>query len=339
MKYFFVSGAHKSGTSWLASMIRAHPEVEMPNNEMWLFGHPKSLGGKNLQTAIEKWLTIPTVAKQFREQQARHLSPKIARAVVSTILKTYRTPSTKALGDKSPLFSLRGSEEIRKAFPDSHLIVIYRDGRDAAVSHHFHNLRLRDFRKYENKIEGEAAYRHHILGADEAVPLLHRETIEEVSRNWAQSNMYAEAARTQFGERFMATSYEDLWADPVPFLTQVFSALGVRRDQKLIEDIVRSKSFTTVTKGRAPGVMDPQSFYRTGEPGDWRNYFDQKSAALFNELAGEWLLKLGYASSLDWWKEQGAAASGHYEQRQASDGTDVRAEAPPRDDHLVERCP
>jgi hypothetical protein len=58
-----------------------------------------------------------------------------------------------------------------------------------------------------------------------------------------------------------------------------------------------------VTKGRAPGSSDPKSFYRHGMPGDWRNYFDKESAALFNELAGEWLVRLGYARTLDWWAE------------------------------------
>jgi len=70
MKYFFVTGAHKSGTSWLASMLRSHPEIEMPNQEMWFFGHPKSLAGKQLYGAVEKWLTLPTVTKEFSQSTA-----------------------------------------------------------------------------------------------------------------------------------------------------------------------------------------------------------------------------------------------------------------------------
>jgi len=95
--------------------------------------------------------------------------------------------------------------------------VIYRDGRDVAVSHHFHNLRLRDFRKYADKTEAEAAFKHHIEGEKPAIPLLHRATLEEVCRNWAQSNVCAEAAKEEFGEQFFMTSYEELWTIPHRF--------------------------------------------------------------------------------------------------------------------------
>ena len=304
MKYFFVTGAHKSGTSWLASMLRAHPEIEMPNQEMWFFGHPKSLAGKQLYGAVEKWLTLPTVTKEFHNQQPNRLPAKVARAAITSILKTYRTPSTKALGDKSPLFSLRATREIRNIFPEALLIVIYRDGRDVAVSHHFHNLRLRDFRKYADETEAEAAFKHHIEGAQPAVPLLHRATLEEVCRNWAQANTCAQAAKDEFGERFLMTSYEELWADPTPFLVRIFTGLGLKDDSDLADKIAHSKSFSVMTKGRAPGSSDPKSFYRHGVPGDWRNYFDSESAALFNELAGEWLIRLGYAETPDWRTEK-----------------------------------
>jgi hypothetical protein len=281
-------------------MLRAHPEIEMPNQEMWFFGHPKSLAGKQLYGAVEKWLTLPTVTKEFHNQQPNRLPAKVARAAITSILKTYRTPSTKALGDKSPLFSLRATREIRNIFPEALLIVIYRDGRDVAVSHHFHNLRLHDFRKYADKTEAEAAFKHHIEGGKPAVPLLHRATLEEVCRNWAQANACADAAKDEFGERFFMTSYEELLADPVPFLLRIFSGLGLGADNDLAATIAHSKSFSTVTKGRAPGVKDPKSFYRSGTPGDWRHYFDADSAALFNQLTGDWLIRLGYAGTSDW---------------------------------------
>jgi LPS sulfotransferase NodH len=202
---------------------------------------------------------------------------------------------------------LKASKEIRQVFPKAHLIAIYRDGRDVAVSYHFHNLRLRDFRKYRNKVEAEAAYQHHIDGGKQVVPLLHRPTLNEACRDWVQCNTSVEIARQEFGERFLITSYEQLWADPVPFLTQVFSSLEVRCDRALVESIARSKTFSSVTKGRAPGVMDPRSFYRTGKPGDWRNYFTAQSAAWFNENCGDWLIRLGYSSTLDWWREIGSS--------------------------------
>jgi len=81
---------------------------------------------------------------------------------------------------------------------------------------------------------------------------------------------------------------------------RIFTGLGVKDDSDLAEKIAHSKSFSVMTKGRAPGSSDPKSFYRYGVPGDWRNYFDSESAALFNELAGEWLIRLGYAETSDW---------------------------------------
>jgi hypothetical protein len=303
MKFFFVSGAHKSGTSWFANMLRAHPEIGMPAEEMWFFGNPKSLAGNNVQVLVDKWLTLPTVAKEFPKHAATQLATRLKTEMVATILRKYKTPRTRALGDKTPLLTLRAAKEIKRCFPHAYIFAIHRDGRDVVVSHHFHNLRLRDFRKYSDVADGEAAYRRYIEGAQDAVPLLHRPTLEEVSRNWVNCNVYAEAAREDFGERFLMVSYEELWGNPVPFLTRAFAALDVAADKDLVEEIVRSKSFSTVAKGRAPGVQDPKSFYRTGEPGDWRNYFDSQSADILNEIAGEWLLKLGYATTLNWQEE------------------------------------
>ena len=63
-KYFFVSGVHKSGTSWLAHLLRAHPAVAMPRHELWLFGHKQSIAGAGLDRLFENWLRLHCVARE-----------------------------------------------------------------------------------------------------------------------------------------------------------------------------------------------------------------------------------------------------------------------------------
>ena len=52
--------------------------------------------------------------------------------------------------------------------------------------------------------------------------------------------------------------------------------------------------------GRAPGAEDRGSFIRKGVAGDWVNHFTRETAELFDELAGDALVALGYESDRGW---------------------------------------
>ena len=56
------------------------------------------------------------------------------------------------------------------------------------------------------------------------------------------------------------------------------------------------------TGGRKAGDEDRSSFIRKGVAGDWVNHFTKDTSKLFQELAGDALLALGYEKDPEWWK-------------------------------------
>jgi len=301
MKYFFLTGAHKSGTSWLVQMVGRHPGVSIPASELLMFGHPHGLVGPQFDRLVSEWLKLPTVQRRFDEDNHETLKATLRRVLVKAVLDEFAKPDDEALGDKTPLFTLRALSEIKKSFPGAYVISILRDGRDTVVSHHFHNLRLRDFKLYPDKATAKTAYDYHVARtSDEEVPLLNEETIRQVASNWAEC-MRAEAqVKEIFGPRGLCLRYEEVLSDPASWLSKVFKHLRLPFDDELVGKIVDEAAFETMSKGRKPGESNPESFVRKGVAGDWKLYFDRKGADVFNECAGQELVSGGYADDLDW---------------------------------------
>ena len=303
MKYFFLTGAHKCGTSWLAQMIRRHPAVSMPRQELWMFGHPRGLAGAPFDKLVSDWLSLGTVAAQFPPEDHEDLTSSLRRALVVAVLQRFAPAGCEAIGEKTPLFTLRGLSELKASFSGAYVISILRDGRDAAVSHHFHNLRLRDFSLYPDEAAGEAAYAYHIARtSDQAVPLLNDATLRRVATNWAECLRAETLVEQVIGKRGLCLRYEQLLDDTPAWLSKVFDHLGLKSDQSLVDKIVQATSFEKMSKGRKPGETNPKSFVRKGSTGDWSSYFDRESAALFNSCAGAELIAAGYVSDLAWFQ-------------------------------------
>jgi hypothetical protein len=52
--------------------------------------------------------------------------------------------------------------------------------------------------------------------------------------------------------------------------------------------------------GRAPGQEDRTNFIRKGVVGDWVNHFSREAAEVFDWLAGDTLVSLGYEPDRGW---------------------------------------
>lgn len=266
-----------------------------------MFGHPRGLAGAPFDKLVSDWLGLGTVAAQFPPEEHEDLKASLRRALVVATLQRFAKPGCEAIGEKTPLFTLRGLSELKASFSGAYVISILRDGRDAVVSHHFHNLRLRDFSLYPNETAGEAAYAYHVARTSEAaVPLLNEATLRRVATNWAECLRAEALVKEIIGKRGLCLRYEQLLSDTPSYLTTILDHLGLKSDQALINKIVRATSFEKMSKGRKAGETDPQSFVRKGLTGDWRLYFDRESAATFNYCAGAELVAAGYACDLGW---------------------------------------
>ncbi len=95
-------------------------------------------------------------------------------------------------------------------------------------------------------------------------------------------------------------SYEQLLADCAGTLGRALEHItGEPVDEWRLRTAVDKFSMARQT-GRKPGQEDITQHARKGIAGDWKNHFSRECAELFNDLAGEALVLLGYEENLDW---------------------------------------
>ncbi len=196
----------------------------------------------------------------------------------------------------------RYDPRMRRAF------YLYRDGRDVMVSLYFHHLHMgrhsqnpvprRITRTYE-KLFGKS------FDPGDIVRNLPRFIEHEFTNpgrgttlNWRQH--VEDWLRAQGTGNVTYLSYEGLRED-------CEATLGRALEDLIDEEIDPWRLSTTVEKmsmkrqtGRDPGGGDRTQHTRKGIVGDWKNYFCREAAEIFNEHAGDTLVRLGYEGDLRW---------------------------------------
>ena len=109
-----------------------------------------------------------------------------------------------------------------------------------------------------------------------------------------------DSARRLFPGRIHDIRYEDLIADFPETVGALLTFLGVDASQETIENLRRETDFKRLSGGRAPGETDPDSYFRKGIAGDWKNHFSDEDKSVFKEVAGDLLIELGYEQDMDW---------------------------------------
>lgn len=71
----------------------------------------------------------------------------------------------------------------------------------------------------------------------------------------------------------IAVKFEDLIAAPQETLARILAFLGARVSPRRIRKVTGRITFQTLANGRRPGEADPNSHYRKGQPGEWRQVF------------------------------------------------------------------
>lgn len=99
---------------------------------------------------------------------------------------------------------------------------------------------------------------------------------------------------------FLELRYEDLVADEMQGFLRLFAHYGLTDEaaERSLE-VVRSASFSAQT-GRSLGQAAVHQHLRSGQPGEWRDEFGPEHLALFDELAGDLLIDLGYEHDHSW---------------------------------------
>lgn len=184
------------------------------------------------------------------------------------------------------------------------IILMIRDPRDQLVSYMFHVRR-----RVENPL--------HKLVADVSFD----EALMCLMEKWQQKNESIAGNRgvqgnieviqswleARDGLPILPVKYEDLYANPVLQFTIILRHLLIELNEKMVRSVVSRNRFERLVIGkrfwkdqRAAGQEDTSSHFRKGITGDWQNYFNARHKQCFKELAGDWLVKLGYEDDSSW---------------------------------------
>jgi hypothetical protein len=184
---------------------------------------------------------------------------------------------------------------------------LVRDGRDVMVSFFFHRMRRIKRAGIDSNRAHAPTYRR-LFGRgydpDDAIGLLPRFIEREFARprdcrvNWAR---HVDGWAAPDGHPHVTyLSYEELLEDCAGTLTRTVRSLtGQEPDPWRIGIAVEKFSMARMT-GRTQGQEDRSSFVRKGIAGDWRNHFTRETAELFDRLAGDTLVRLGYEPDRSW---------------------------------------
>ncbi len=102
------------------------------------------------------------------------------------------------------------------------------------------------------------------------------------------------------GKQTIFVKYEDALADGRGTMQKALEAFLLQEVSiPDLEYTLQRFSFKRKT-GRDRGTEDRKSFSRKGVSGDWRNYFSKESRQIFDHYAGQALIELGYEPDHAW---------------------------------------
>ncbi len=286
-KVVFLIGAPRSGTTWLQSLLGSSPAVVTPQ-ETDLFSTfiaplqtwwDDQLARTSSEHVARRTKGLPAVLEdaQFTELLA---------TLVHRVLEAIREldPSASVIVEKSPSHSDH-VELIRKYLPDATFVHVVRDGRDVVAS-------------LQSASRGWGSY---------WAP----GSLKRAARMWATLVRAARAAEGTPG--FVEVRYEALRSgDPTP-LQRAFASCGIEATledcSRLLEEfsLERMKQGDVASPiavgGDLSGVgarREPEGFFGKGAVGGWAASWSANDRLLFDAVAGDLLIDLGYEPDHSW---------------------------------------
>jgi hypothetical protein len=274
---FFLTGAPKSGTTWLGKLLDAHPQVSCRGEAcVHHFGLELIKACQAYGELLNRRRLAVTDSNDFPGLAWSDVMA-LMRRFIELRLAAIRDPAKPALaflGEKDPEHAMH-FPTLDQLFPEGKFIHILRDGRAVFISAWHHNVRAGD----ENLKR---------LGFDDFLDI--------TAKEWAERVRRGRETGKALGDRYFEVRYEDLHADAPGRLSQVLGFLGAEADPAMVSRCVEAASFETLSRGRKPGQEDKASFFRKGVPDDWRGQLTAAQVRRFADLSGGLLEELGYPS-------------------------------------------
>lgn len=279
VQIFFVSGAPKSGTTWLQRMLDAHPEVVCSGEghfvEQIVRPLVKMKADFNAKLAMDSERVFE--GKPYYEPLTDAEVGPLARSLILHVMgKRAQGLKPKAIGDKTPRYT-HGLASLSALFPKARFVNIVRHPYDVAVSMLHHAFRF----GHEDAL---------VLGTQ-----THHTMVSNSSNAWINAQTYvADFVAAQPG-KLLQIRYEDLQADGAAVMAGVCRFLEVDDSAEVIERALAESSFEKLS-GRKAGEENPRSFFRKGVVGDWKGRLDGEALRIINERCGELMRSEGFAA-------------------------------------------
>lgn len=281
MKFTYILGNPRSGTSLFRLMLNAHPRVVAPPEcgfIQWNFSsfssadfsdsHQRSLFADAV-LASKKMETWGLQKEQLVEAFNQVSSPNY-QSLCEAVFSAYAASSSQeeqaeVAIDKNNYY-LDFLEEINRAMPHASYLHLVRDVRDVAVSY-LEIQRKKHKGKYAPKLAN---------------------TAEEIAESWCENNERTTAFLAD--KKHLIVRYEDLLVRPEIELARVASFLGISYDERMTR-YYEFNDEPQETLGWKQKTLQPVDASRAGA---FRRELDPNFGDKLWELAEETLVKFGY---------------------------------------------
>ena len=274
-RFVVIIGAPRSGTTWIHAMLGAHPDA-CATAELMLFNlytvpweeayrHQEDLAGNAGRLGLPLLWSAEDLDSFLREFLDRAYAQVLARK-----------PGARLMVDKHPGYSGH-TAHIDRLCPGARFIHVIRDGRDVVAS----------------LLEASRGWGSRWAPSK----------VDAAVMTW--TSFVAEARKAaRHRDRYLEVRYEDLFTRGRERVAGIFRFCGIDADPALADRICRDHVFDRMKQsgtGAGPS-RPPDSFFRKGRVGDWRNVLPARTRYRVHEPAGPLLRDLGYTRHGDaWW--------------------------------------
>lgn len=285
----FLTGATRSGTTWLQNLLGSHPEIATPQES--------DLMSYYVAPWWEQWHTsLPESEKEWSARRHNGLPSIITEDEFDEILggvidRIYTAagelkPSASMVLDKVPGYGFYSALLLRH-LPETRVLHVIRDGRDVTSS-------MRRASKGFGRLWAAS-------------------TVDYAAWAWESTVIATQQMRGL--SSYAEVRYEDLRGqDGATALAGAFEFLGVETTVEECENTLRRFSLEG-NAGRPPSSIvwggevikrlgedpeEPSDFFGEGRTGGGRDTFSWYDRWLFDRYAGDTLVELGYEKDREW---------------------------------------
>lgn len=290
-------GIHRrSGTNYLSKLMSYHTDIRhIPPNT--------TSGEIGLMTGMNEWKEAVRIFDQHfvspgvtkKTIRFEDFAKYLGKSWLDYLVTRFKVPPG-YLFLKEPC--TLGLENFFDLFPSAKLLLLIRDGRDAAASYMKAALARR---RTTTRAHLTIAYLNHFFWRDYILFLKNWATA--ASRILAFDKQYKDTSQKS---RYLILRYEDVYQNTKEKMAEVFSFLGLDYNDSLLNqlteaEVVGSSFFSPHQKENAKKlnwIPTPKSEHF--KPlGRWQEWSSARKA-VFKRIAGQSLIDFGYEKDLSW---------------------------------------